>query len=113
MNINDYSFHDSTIHAVSEAASDGQIVDYIIDFPIDWDNNRFEKRTLRFVDVITHFIEEIPFSGRPCILEVVNHRGVQKTIGLGRNEIIVQAQKLEMITNAGKRIIEFRTCDFI
>lgn len=112
MNIDDYSFHDSAILTVTET-TDGQTVDYLLDFPIDWENNKFEKRTLRFKNVISHTITDIPFGGQPCIMEIINHGQVDKIFGTGRNQIKTVRQKIEIITNAGKRTIEFSDCDFV
>jgi hypothetical protein len=111
MNIDDYSFHDSTILTVTEH-TDNQTVDYLIDFPTDWENNKFEKRTLRFTDVITHNIEEIPFAGQPAIIEIVNHGLIEKIFGTGKNQIKADRQKIEIKTNAGNRLIEFSNCEF-
>lgn len=112
MSIDDYSFHDSTILTVIEYTRN-QIVDYLIEFPTDWENNKFEKRTLRFTDVITHNIEEIPFAGQPAIMEIINHGKIQKLFGTGRNQIKAERQKIEIKTNAGTRLIEFANCEFL
>jgi hypothetical protein len=111
MNIDDYSFHDSTILTVTEH-TDSQTVDYLINFPTDWENDKFEKRTLRFTDVITHNIEEIPFAGQPAIMEIINHGPIVKRFGTGRNQIKADRQRIEIKTNAGDRLIEFVNCEF-
>jgi len=112
MNIDDYSFHDSIILRVIEH-TDKKSVDYYIDFPIIWENNLFKKRILRFTDVYTHIIEEIPFAGNPSILEIINHGQIEKTFGKGRNKFKHKTNKIEIRTNAGIRIIEFTNCDLL
>lgn len=112
MSIDDHSFHDSIILTVTEH-TDRHTVDYLIDFPTDWENNKFEERILRFTEVITHSIEEIPFAGQPAILEIVDHGLIEKRFGTGRNELKAQRQRIEIQTTAGTRIIEFVGCDLL
>jgi hypothetical protein len=94
MNINDYSFHDAIILGVREYP-EHQKLEIEIDFPVDWENNKFQLRKMMFVDVISYSINTIPFVGHPTILEINELKGSPKII-------------IEIITNAGKRIIEYR-----
>jgi hypothetical protein len=84
------SFHDSEILEVRENSGD-QSLDFFIEFPVNWRDNKFEPRILRFTDVISYSKNEIPFTGNPTILEIK----------------IISSSKIEMVTNAGSRIIEF------
>ena len=111
MNINDFSFHDAQILEVKE--TEEQTVDFLINFCTDWQNNVFEKRILRFNDVINYHIDEIPFSRRPTILEIVDFGQITKTFGAGRNQIEAVRNKIEMQTNAGNRTIEYSKCELI
>ncbi|MFI5162051.1 MAG: hypothetical protein ACHQHN_12290 [Sphingobacteriales bacterium] len=112
MGLSDYSFHDSVILEVKEF-TDYQTIEYLIDFPVDWEKNLFEHRILRFTDVIRYEIEEIPFGSQITILDV-NELGTEKAdIGTGRNEMIIERNKTELITNAGKRIITFSKCELL
>ena len=111
MNIDDFSFHDSQILEVKETSK--QTLDFLIDFCTDWQNNVFEKRILSFKDVINYHIDEIPFGGRPTILEIINFGQIRKTFGTGRNQIEAVRNKIEMQTNAGNRIIEYSDCELI
>lgn len=111
MNIYDFSFHDSQIIEVKETAE--QTIEFLIDFCTDRQNNVFEKRILRFTGVINYHIDEIPFGGRPAILEIVNFGQIKKTFGTGRNQIEAVRNKIEMLTNAGNRIIEYSECELI
>ena len=111
MNIDDFSFHDSQILEVKETSE--QTIDFLIDFCTDWQNNVFERRILKFKDVINYQIDEIPFIGRPTILEIINFGQITKTFGTGRNQIEAVRNKIEMQTNAGNRIIEYSDCELI
>ena len=112
MNIDDYSFHDAQILNVTEN-SEHHSLEFLIDFPVDWNNNIFEHRILKFSDVITYCIKEIPFAGCPTILDIVNFGVIVKTFGEGRNELKIKRTKIEIQTNAGDRIIEFSSCELL
>lgn len=111
MNINDFDFHDAAILEVRE--TEEQTIDFFIDFCTDTQNNVFEKRILRFKDVINYHIDEIPFGGRPAILEIADFGQISKIFGTGRNQIEVVRNKIEMQTTAGNRIIEYSECELI
>ena len=112
MNLDNISFHDSKILEVKEITSE-QKVDFLLDYPVDWENNIFENRILRFKDVIFYLVEEIPFAGQPTILEVNNLGKIKKDYGIGKNKLETIRNKIEMKTNAGKRIIEFSDIELI
>ncbi|OQP50882.1 hypothetical protein A4H97_03390 [Niastella yeongjuensis] len=63
------SFHDSTILEVKEDTKT-QALDFLLDYPTDWDNNIFENKILRFIDAIVYIKKEIPFLGPPAILSI-------------------------------------------
>jgi hypothetical protein len=111
MNIDDFSFHDSQILEVKETSE--QSINFLLDYCSDWQNNVFEKRILRFNDVINYHIDEIPFGGRPTILEIVNLGQITKIFGTGRNQIEAVRNKIKMQTNAGDRTIEYSDCELI
>ncbi|KLT63900.1 hypothetical protein [Pedobacter sp. BMA] len=111
MNIDDFSFHDSQIIEVRETS--GQTIDFLIHFCTEWKNNVFEKRILRFKDVIYYNIDEIPVSGQPTILEIVNFGQLTKIFGTGTNQIEVVRNKVEMQTTSGIRTIEYSECDLV
>ncbi len=111
MNIDDFSFHDSKILEVKETSE--QIIDFLIDFPTDWQNNIFEKRILRFKDVINYYIDEMPFVGRPTILQIINFGQIKKIFGADRNQFETVRNKIEMQTTAGNRTIEYSECELI
>lgn len=103
MNISDYSFHDSTIIEVKENIQEHSI-EILLDFPIDWGNNVFEKRTLKFIGVITYQVDEIPFAGQPTILNIIK---------VELNERKRDGQTIQIQTNAGNRLVEFNKCELI
>ena len=112
MDLDKYSFHDALLLEVKENPRE-QKLDFLIDFPVDWNNNHFEKRILRFKDVVLYSIDEIPFNGQQTITNILNKGTVKRTIGSGRNQIEIIRQRIEIQTNAGNRTIEFSDCDFI
>jgi hypothetical protein len=111
MNIDDFSFHDSQILEVKETSE--QTIEFLINFPIDWQNNIFEIKILRFKDVITYHIDEIPFEGKPTILQIINFGKIKKIFEAGRNRLEFLRNRIEIQTNAGNRIIEFSDCELV
>jgi hypothetical protein len=111
MSIDAFSFHDSNILEVKETAE--QTIDFSLNFPIDWQNNVFEKRILRFKGVIYYHIDEIPFGGQPTILQIINIGRITKFFGSDKDKFETVRNKIEIQTNAGKRIIEYSDCDLI
>ncbi|SDD61360.1 hypothetical protein SAMN05216464_10270 [Mucilaginibacter pineti] len=95
MNLSDYSFHDAAILKVTEYTAN-QTIEFLLDFPVNWEENLFEHRILRFKDVTSYNLKEIPFSGNITILDITGSKN-----------------KAELITNAGNRFIEFSTCELI
>lgn len=111
MIFDDISFHDSQILQVTENLKENILV-ILLDFPTNWEENIFENKILRFTDVIFYNVDEIPFSGSPTILEIVDLGETKKVFGIGRNQIETLRRKVEIKTNAGNRIIEFSKCNF-
>jgi len=112
MNIDDFSFHDTEILEVRESTSN-QTIDFLLEFPTDWENNISEKRILSFKDVIYYLVDEIPFTGSPTILKIVNLGQKIKAFGIGRNQLETVRNMIEIQTNSGNRIIHFSDCEFI
>ncbi len=112
MIFNEISFHDSQILKVIENPN-GQIIDFLLDFPTDWENNIFDEKVLRFEDVTFYYIDEIPFDGFPTILNIINLGEITKDLSTEKNKWIVTRNKIKIETNAGHRIIEFSNCAFI
>ena len=73
----------------------------------------YEKRILRFEDVVFYNVDEIPFVGFPAILNIEYFGKIIKKYGNGNNEIKVERTRVEIETNAGKRIVEFSDCKFV
>ncbi len=107
MQLSDYSFHDSVILKVTEHPAD-QALSFLIDFPVDWDNNIFEKRNLRFNYVIAYSINEIPFGQNPTIMDIEEHGSIATDFGSGIN---AQRNLITIVTNAGKRTLQYTTVE--
>ncbi|MBD1366714.1 hypothetical protein IDJ77_23080 [Mucilaginibacter sp. ZT4R22] len=110
IDINDYSFHDSEILEVRE--TNYQILEFLIDFPTDWEKNVFERHVISFHDVINYSIKEIPFEVTITILDINDLGSVTRTWGQGKNAMKATRNSIEIVTNAGSRKIEYSTCHF-
>jgi len=95
MNISEINWHDSVIERVVED-TDSDIIRFEVDYPVDWDNQKWEKRTIYFTDALYYEVHEGPFAGCPTILDV----GI-----IGEKD----ARKIVRIeTNAGYRQLAFK-----
>ena len=100
MDLPDIHFHDSVLLRVIEDPEADDLI-FEVDYPVDWDNNLFEKRYIVFGDVLGYTIDEGPFSGAPTLLDYsdVSEVGDRRTVTLQ--------------TNAGTRKLLFRTVDLV
>jgi hypothetical protein len=62
-------FHDTKILKVIEDTGD-DLLTMVVDYPVDWNNNVFEKKRLVFENVLNFQVSEIAFHGSPTILDV-------------------------------------------
>ncbi|EKU98992.1 hypothetical protein Lepto7375DRAFT_8330 [Leptolyngbya sp. PCC 7375] len=92
--LSDIHVHDSELHLVIEDPLDDFIC-YEIMYPENWDEDRFEPKTLVFRNALKHAIEEGPFHGRPTLLAWETGRATTE----GR--VLVRLD-----TNAGFRSVE-------
>lgn len=106
MNINETWFHDVVILKVTENP-EVQSIDFLLNYPIDWENNIYAHRILRFTDVTNYHVKQIPFGSPVTILEVVDKGKIERTIGSGGNTLGIIRNIAEIQTNAGTRIIEY------
>jgi hypothetical protein len=106
------NLHDSEILNVIEDTQNDTI-DFILDYPVDWDKNIFTKKTLRFYDFLNYSVKEIPFATRPQILDFNDFGEIKYSIGEGRNKIDIVRQKIELITNAGSRSLEYKKIELL
>lgn len=106
------SFHDLAILEVKEDTKT-QTIDFLLDYPTDWDNNIFEKKVLRFIDAIVYIKKEIPFSGQPSILEIKQLQSHKHTYTTGDGITTSSKYKVEIVTNAGSRFIEFNEAELL
>jgi hypothetical protein len=108
----DFIIHDSVILKVIEDTQNATI-DFVLDYPVDWNNHIFEKKILRFFDCLNYAVKEIPFASRPSILDFKDHGEIIYSIGEGRNEMNIKRRKIELITNAGTRLLEYEKLELI
>ncbi len=67
VNISGIDFHDTRIlYVIEDTAADTLTMD--VEYPTDWEHNRFERRFLTFSDAHNYQVFEVPFSGPPTIL---------------------------------------------
>ncbi|MEI9961945.1 MAG: hypothetical protein WDM76_12675 [Limisphaerales bacterium] len=68
MDISTIHFHDTQILKVIEDTQTDTFT-MEVEYPVDWENNQFEKRRLIFMDAIDYKISEISFQGSLTILD--------------------------------------------
>jgi hypothetical protein len=112
MIFDDISFHDSTILEVVEHSKE-QTLDFLLDFYVDWENHKSEKRVLRFKDAIVYIKKEIPFLGSPSILDIKQLNSHKHTYKDLTGSINTSKHKIEIVTNAGSRFIEFSDVELL
>lgn len=112
MLFDDISFHDSVIFEVRENTFD-QTIDFLLKFPTNWKENIFEKKILRFKNVVVYIKKEIPFSGYPTILDIRLKNTTKHSYNDSLTNVVVSEYKIEIITNAGNRFIEFSNVELI
>ena len=112
MIFDDFSFHDATILKVAEDTA-SQTLDFTLDFPVDWENNLFENKVLRFKDAIVYIKKEIPFLGHPTILEIKQLHSHKHTYKDANGTIESSKHKIEIVTNAGSRFVEFNEAELL
>jgi hypothetical protein len=61
-------FHDTKIFKVIED-TENDLLTMEVNYPVDWNNNEFEKRRLVFENILNYQVNEIAFSGSPTILD--------------------------------------------
>jgi len=91
-------WHDSQIDSVVELPSKDLLV-FNVQYPTDWENNKFVPKSIIFTDYFLYEIDEIPFEGKPIILDakLVSETGTpfQKSGFF----------KVKIETNAGNRFV--------
>jgi hypothetical protein len=108
----EFAIHDSTILSVIENTQNNTL-DFIIDYPVDYDNNVYCEKTLRFYEFLNYEIKEIPFATQPVLLDFNDLGEINYTIGEERNKIEIKRRKIELITNAGKRLLDYQRVDLL
>ena len=86
MDISFIHFHDTQIlQVIEDCATDTLTME--VEYPVDWENNLFEKRLLIFDDVYGYQVFEGPFLGLPTILdaEIIGTEGRWSRLRLGTN----------------------------
>jgi len=108
----DFLIHDSTIIKVIED-TENSTLDFILDYPVDWNNNVYEKKILRFHDYLNYEIKEIPFSSQPVILDFKDYGETNYAFGEGQNQMEIKRRKIKLGTNAGSRTLEYNTLELL
>lgn len=112
MIFDELSFHDAVILEVKEDTAT-QTLDFVLDFPVDWENNKFEKKVLRFKDAIVYVKKEILFAGCPTIMEVKEQHSHKHTYTFADGVTVSSKYKIKIETNAGDRFVEFNEAELL
>ena len=94
MKLEDIHFHDSVIHRVSENPEEDSL-SFEVDYPVDWENEVYERKIIKFSNVLNYLVNECPFAGKPTILD-------WSIVGNENDRDIVRLE-----TNAGYRQFSF------
>lgn len=98
MDISDIHFHDSLLIRVIEVAETHDLL-FVVNYPVDWENNQFERRIIAFIDVLNYSVDEGPFVGAPTLLDAYDD-------GEEGNY-----RKVTLQTNAGTRSLWYKSVD--
>ena len=104
--INNIHWHDCVIDSVLELPEKDQLI-FNVQYPVDWEQNIFEARSIVFEDYISQEINEIPFSGAPTILnaEVVGE--------LSPLSFYHKYFRVKIETNAGNRFVHAKSVKLV
>jgi hypothetical protein len=94
MELDKIHWHDCVIKRVVELPAEDRLL-FEVDYPVDWDNQLWELRTIVFGDVYTYEIHEGPFAGSPTILDAT-------AIATDQQGVCV----IKVETNAGYRMVK-------
>jgi hypothetical protein len=93
-------FHDSRILKIVEDP-ENDVLTMEVNYPVDWNNNRFEKRRLVFENALNYQVTEIDFYGAPTILdakvlfEEPRRTRIRLETNAGHRDISCSAVKIE------------------
>ena len=87
-------WRDTVILKVLEIPSEEKLL-FEVDYPVDWDNQKWEMRIIEFKSLKRHEIHEGSFSGAPTILQADF---------LSKDEFGFYLLRIE--TNAGHRLVQ-------
>lgn len=96
MEINTIHWHDSVILKVIELPSEDRLI-FEVDYPVDWENNKWSPHTIEFHGLHIYEIHEGPFVGSPTILDATE----LETDKYGN-------KTLKIDTNAGYRVVKYK-----
>ena len=85
----------------------------MLGFPLNRKDNKSGKKILRFKKVGVYIKKEIPFIGYPSILEIKLKNTSKHTYNDSLINVAASPYKIEMITNAGSRFIEFSDVELV
>ena len=111
MLFDEISFHDAAILEVKEDTFN-QTIDFLLDFPTDWENNIFEKKVLRFKGVVFYLKKEMPFSGYTTIMEIALNDD-EPSYNILPSVFEPTKYKAKINTTAGIRLIEFSSVEML
>ena len=94
-------WHDSVIRKVVELPAEEKLL-IEVDYPVDWENQKWEPHIIEFANLHTYEIHEGPFAGSPTILDAT-----KSDIDKYGNSTF----RLE--TNAGFRIVKCKEISII
>ncbi|MFT3820267.1 MAG: hypothetical protein QM750_22075 [Rubrivivax sp.] len=105
MNINQIHWHDAVILGVTidPVAS---TVRFLVEYPVAWERNEFEPRSITFFEAFGYKEHEGPFVGPPTILEATQspvgaYHTVRIDTNAGYREVTCKDVQLEAAARSG------------
>ena len=100
MDLGDIHFHDSRLIRVVELAERHDLL-FVVEYPVDWENNVFKARVIAFRDVLNYRVDEGPFWGALTLLDAYDE---------GQEG---DYRRVTLQTNAGTRSLCFKTVELL
>ena len=98
MELSEIHFHDSVLRRVIEVTEVDEL-HMEVEYPVDWQNEQYEPRTIVFKEVLDYEVHEGDVSGSPTILSV-------EQVGADAQRVALRIE-----TSAGYRVLKCHSID--
>ena len=98
--LSEIHFHDCVLLKIVENTHDDSL-EFHVEYPVDWDNDKYEIRLILFKDVLNYSVQEIPIHGQPTLLDC------------SVTETKDERRLIKIESNAGSRSFYFKVVELI